>query len=312
MRSSPEGMARVFAVLLIVHGLIHLLGFAKGFHFAELPQLTQPISPLVGTLWLTASLLFLATALSLFACPRWWWALGAISVGVSMPAISQSWTDARVGALANLVILIGVVFGFLVQGPFSLRAAYERDVKEGLARSAATRPIGEADLAGLPPPVQRYLRKAGVVGQPRVLMTIPALMLLTSTRRAAGQVRSQPLWASVRATEDECSRPLPGDERIPQAIDTLTHGVTIRRSPHDVWPWLAQMGAGSRGGWYSYDWLDNGRQPSAARIVPELQHPAIGTIFPALPGMTEGFTVLAIEHERGLTLGWRRRRARHR
>jgi hypothetical protein len=97
---------------------------------------------------------------------------------------------------------------------------------------------------------------------------------------------------------------MPGDERIPQAIDTLTHGITIRRAPRDVWPWLAQMGAGSRGGWYSYDWLDNGRQPSAARIMPELQHPAVGTIFPALPGMTEGFTLLAIEDEKMLTLGW--------
>jgi len=64
------------------------------------------------------------------------------------------------------------------------------------------------------------------------------------------------------------------------------------------------MGAGSRGGWYSYDWLDNGRQPSAARIVPELQHPAIGTIFPALPGATDGFTLPALEHERLLLLGW--------
>jgi hypothetical protein len=63
------------------------------------------------------------------------------------------------------------------------------------------------------------------------------------------------------------------------------------------------MGAGSRGGWYSYDWLDNGRQPSATRIVPELQHPGIGTIFPALPGMTDAFILLAIEHGRALTLG---------
>ena len=108
----------------------------------------------------------------------------------------------------------------------------------------------------------------------------------------------------MRATHEECSRPLPGDERIPQPIDTLTHGVTIRRAPRGVWPWLVQMGAGSRGGWYSYDWVDNGRQPSATRILPELQHPVIGTTFPALPGVTEGFTLLAIEHERVLTLGW--------
>ena len=125
--------------------------------------------------------------------------------------------------------------------------------------------------------------------------------------RSVGEVSalgSRRLWRSVRATTDERARALPGDERIPQAIDTLTHGVTIRRAPRDVWPWLVQMGAGSRGGWYSYDWLDNGRQPSAARIVPELQHPAIGMIFPALPGVTEGFTLLEIEDERMLTLGW--------
>ena len=103
---------------------------------------------------------------------------------------------------------------------------------------------------------------------------------------------------SVRATREEKTRAFPGDDRIPQAIDTLTHGVTIRRPPRDVWPWLVQMGAGTRAGWYSYDWLDNGRQPSATRIVPELQHPAIGSIFPALPGVTEGFALLAIEPER--------------
>jgi hypothetical protein len=97
---------------------------------------------------------------------------------------------------------------------------------------------------------------------------------------------------------------LPGDDRISQAIDTLTHGVTIGAARREVWPWLVQMGAGSRGGWYSYDWLDNGRRPSATRILPELQDPAIGSIFPALPGVTDGFTLLAIEPERMLMLGW--------
>ncbi|AMY07937.1 hypothetical protein LuPra_01121 [Luteitalea pratensis] len=123
-------------------------------------------------------------------------------------------------------------------------------------------------------------------------------------RAAVGPLGSRRRWRSVRATMDERARALPGDERIAQAIDTLTHGVTIGRAPRDVWPWLVQMGAGSRGGWYSYDWLDNGRQPSVRRIVPALQHPAVGALFPALPGMTEGFTLLAIEPERALTLGW--------
>jgi len=123
-------------------------------------------------------------------------------------------------------------------------------------------------------------------------------------RAAAGPLRSRRPWRSVRASQEERARVLPGDERIPWPIDALTHGVTIRRAPRDVWPWLIQMGAGSRAGWYSYDRLDNGRRPSATRLVPELQHPAVGTIFPALPGRTDGFSVLAIEPERALTLGW--------
>jgi hypothetical protein len=133
--------------------------------------------------------------------------------------------------------------------------------------------------------------------------------LLRAVRRRAERatsrsIRPRQVWRFVRARREERARALPGDERIPQAIDTLTHAVTIRRAARDVWPWLVQMGAGSRAGWYSYDWLDNGRQRSATRIVPELQHVAIGTVCPALPGVTEGFTVLALQSERMLTLGW--------
>jgi hypothetical protein len=113
------------------------------------------------------------------------------------------------------------------------------------------------------------------------------------------------VWRSVAASEEERTRVLPGDDRIVEPIDTLTHAVTIRCAPREVWPWLVQMGAGSRAGWYSYDWLDNDRQPSATQIVPELQHPAIGTVFPALPGVAQGFLLLELEPERVLTLGWR-------
>jgi hypothetical protein len=110
---------------------------------------------------------------------------------------------------------------------------------------------------------------------------------------------------SVRPTPDEVGRPLPGDELIAQPIGALVHAVTIHRPPSEVWPWLAQMGAGSRAGWYSYDLLDNGGRPSSERIVPELQQLSIGMIFPALPGMTDGFTLLAFERDRFLILGWR-------
>jgi hypothetical protein len=109
---------------------------------------------------------------------------------------------------------------------------------------------------------------------------------------------------SVRATRAEASEPLPGDRLIPKPVGSLTHAITIRRPARDIWPWLAQMGAGRRAGWYSYDVLDNGGRPSARRIVPELQSLAVGTIFPAVPGATDGFTLLDFEPGRFLVLGW--------
>ena len=110
---------------------------------------------------------------------------------------------------------------------------------------------------------------------------------------------------SVRASRRERTCPLPGDDLIPAPIASLTHATTIRRPPGDVWPWLVQMGAGNRAGWYSYDFIDNGRDQSADRIVSDLQTIATGALFPAAPGGTDGFHVLEFEAARYLVLGWR-------
>jgi hypothetical protein len=59
----------------------------------------------------------------------------------------------------------------------------------------------------------------------------------------------------IRASKAEHARRLPGDDLITRPMGSLTHALTIRCSREDLWPWLAQMGAG-RGGWYSYDFLD--------------------------------------------------------
>jgi hypothetical protein len=52
----------VFAFLLL-HGIIHLLGFAKAYHFGNVNQLTIDISKPVGLLWLLTSILFILSAI---------------------------------------------------------------------------------------------------------------------------------------------------------------------------------------------------------------------------------------------------------
>jgi len=163
-------MRFTLAFVLVVHALIHLMGFAKAFGYAQLPQLAIPISRSMGVVWLLATLLLLAAAAALWIAPRTFWIIGGIGVVVSQVAIVASWGDARFGTLANVVVLMAVAYGAFAWGPFGLRADYLRHASRALDSLPAqpTSVITEADLAPLPAPVRRYLRFAGVLGQPRV------------------------------------------------------------------------------------------------------------------------------------------------
>jgi hypothetical protein len=83
-------------------------------------------------------------------------------------------------------------------------------------------------------------------------------------------VRVRPRMLTWGATRDETVRPYPGDELVADPDSEATMSTTLPAQPESVWRWLVQMGGG-RGGWYSWDWLDNNGRPSANRIVPEWQ-----------------------------------------
>ena len=80
------------------------------------------------------------------------------------------------------------------------------------------------------------------------------------------------------ATDEELTEPLPGDEIKPDAAAQVTHAVTIDAPSEVVWKWLVQIGQG-RGGFYSYDWLENmfGLEIyNTAEIKPEWQTLKVG------------------------------------
>ncbi len=118
----------------------------------------------------------------------------------------------------------------------------------------------------------------------------------------------RPWLLSWGATDAEVHRSLPGDDLVPYPKINITHAITIRASATEVWPWLVQIGY-KRAGWYSYDLIhrvlgcagsaEDDRR-SADRIIPELQHLAVGDSVEIGPGM--GYTVAAIEPDRALVL----------
>ena len=94
---------------------------------------------------------------------------------------------------------------------------------------------------------------------------------------------------------------MPGDAIVPDPWFTVTHAITIEAPPERVWPWLAQMGS-LRGGWYSYDRIDNDGQPSATHVIEAFQRLVPGHVLPALPGATDAFVVARVDAPRDLVL----------
>jgi hypothetical protein len=108
-------MTVALLVLIVLHALLHLLGFLKAFQLAELPalsgQMLVPLSPrLVGLLWLLTSLVLLsAAALRAFRLEHWW-TVALAGVVLSQALIVLQWQDAKAGTAANLLIAIAIAW----------------------------------------------------------------------------------------------------------------------------------------------------------------------------------------------------------
>ena len=97
------------------------------------------------------------------------------------------------------------------------------------------------------------------------------------------------------ASDREVRLAMPGDELLRVDAPSTTRAITIDASPAEVFPWLLQIGYG-RGGWYSYDWIDNDGKPSVDRIEPELQGLVVGDRIEMLPRMGPVVRDIARDH----------------
>ena len=109
----------------------------------------------------------------------------------------------------------------------------------------------------------------------------------------------RPWYLSWGATRAERSMALPGDAIVPDAANQQTRAITIHAPVDKVWPWLAQIGQ-NRGGFYSYDLLENlvgCRMPTSDYLRPDKQHWAVGDklwMYPASRGGGMGYATLRV------------------
>ena len=115
----------IAAIVLVLHGLIHLMGTAAYLKLAVIPQLPYKTTVLdgrwelgasgiavYGGLWAIAAIGFIVAAVALLASWNWWQPLLIVVTLLSLALTALDWDVAYTGVIVNIVIL-----GILWLGP---------------------------------------------------------------------------------------------------------------------------------------------------------------------------------------------------
>ncbi len=157
----------LFAAIVLLHGLIHFMGFAKAFNLGNVTQLTKEISKPLGSLWLIVACLFGVTIILFLFKNGNWFILGIIAAIISQFLIVTVWKDAKFGTIANVIVLFTCITSWAT---LHFEMQFQVDVKNHLQKTN-TLPLEilhESDISELPPPVQKYLRYVGAVNKPKL------------------------------------------------------------------------------------------------------------------------------------------------
>ncbi len=157
----------IFSFLMLIHGLIHFMGFAKAYSFGNITQLTKEISKANGLLWLATALFFIiATMLFLLKKDNWLYIV-AIAAVISQILIVASWQDAKFGTIVNVIVMFVAIAAFSSQ---YFESIFHKDVKLNLLKTSSNQTdlLTEADIGLLPLPVKKYLRYCNVLNKPKV------------------------------------------------------------------------------------------------------------------------------------------------
>lgn len=154
-------------IIVFLHGLIHLLGFVKGFGLKELPELRFPVSKTMGLVWFKATLLFVLYGILHLMDNQYAWLFGFIAVILSQLLIILFWKDAKFGTLPNILILLAASISY---ADYRFQHQVQDEVAELLRQSSGVqqRVLSQEHITALPKPVQQWLLHSGAVGKPFV------------------------------------------------------------------------------------------------------------------------------------------------
>jgi len=83
------------ATIVVIHGIIHFVGFLKAFQLAEIKQIAQEIPRPIGFLWFISALLFIVMAAIFLLNNDWWRMLAVPALGLSQVLLIRHWPETK-------------------------------------------------------------------------------------------------------------------------------------------------------------------------------------------------------------------------
>lgn len=154
-------MRIAFFILLIIHGLIHLIGFIKAFELLNHKSLPISVSKPGGIVWLLCTALFLLSAILFISKNSHWWVPVIPALALSQVLIIGSWQHAKMGTIANILIALVAVVA-MAQARFAAEVAKEMNHIGTLGKGNPPSQINASEIESLPAPVRRWLANSGV------------------------------------------------------------------------------------------------------------------------------------------------------
>ena len=113
----------ILSIVLLIHGLIHLLGFIVPWRLAEIKDLQYKTTVLagkidmgesgmkiIGILWLLTALAYVITVFGIFTLAPWWQTFTLWVTVVSLLITVLGIPDSVFGAVINVLIILYLLF----------------------------------------------------------------------------------------------------------------------------------------------------------------------------------------------------------
>ena len=161
-----------FSLLLLLHGCLHLAGFALESHLFKWENLiakpaiylSSSTEKSMALMWLAVAVLFITTAVFLFTKKNNWWQAAFISILFSQSLIFIYWPAAKAGTLVNILLLGAATLAFS-KHHFKLMVRNETKDLFKLEKWHKRKIITHEMISGLPYPVYNWLSHCGIMGK---------------------------------------------------------------------------------------------------------------------------------------------------